>query len=153
MIQDLLSNSSRIENLHPLFPSAFAWLKSFDPKTLDGKYEITGPDCVAGVQRYRTLPTRDKKWEAHRVFGDIQVIFKGEEFCGHHDVAALQTEEPYSFEKDVEKFLSPHFPTTLLHFYPKQFTIFYPSDAHQPGLQILDSAEVLKVVIKFKLKS
>jgi YhcH/YjgK/YiaL family protein len=152
MIQDQLIYSDRIERLHPYFPQAFQWLKSFDPNTPDGKYEIVGQDCVAGVQRYQTKPTAEKKWEAHQVFGDIQVIFAGEEYCGHHDVALLQTLESYSVEKDVVKFIAPSQPSSLLHLYPSQFTIFYPSDAHQPGVQISKSCEVLKVVIKFKLK-
>ncbi len=152
MIQDLLTHSQRIENLHPYFPQAFQWLKSFNVNTPDGKYEIVGQDCVAGVQRYQTKPTADKKWEAHQVFGDIQVVFAGEEYCGHHDVALLQTLEAYSAEKDVAKFLAPKQPSSLLHLYPSQFTIFYPSDAHQPGVQISKPCEVLKVVIKFRLK-
>jgi len=152
MIQDLLTHSERIEKLHPYFPAAFQWLKSFDPKTPDGKYEIVGADCVAGVQRYPTQPTVEKKWEAHQVFGDIQVAFAGEEYCGHHDVSLLQILEPYSAEKDVAKFVAPTQPSSLLHLYPSQFTIFYPSDAHQPGVQISKSCEVLKVVIKFRLK-
>ena len=152
MIQDLLTHSERIEKLHPYFPAAFQWLKSFDPKTPDGKYEIVGADCVAGVQRYPTQPTVEKKWEAHQVFGDIQVVFAGEEYCGHHDVSLLQILEPYSSEKDVAKFVAPTQPSSLLHLYPSQFTIFYPSDAHQPGVQISKSCEVLKVVIKFRLK-
>jgi len=152
MIQDLLTHSERIEKLHPYFPASFQWLKSFDPKTPDGKYEIVGADCVAGVQRYPTQPTVEKKWEAHQVFGDIQVVFAGEEYCGHHDVSLLQILEPYSAEKDVAKFVAPTQPSSLLHLYPSQFTIFYPSDAHQPGVQISKSCEVLKVVIKFRLK-
>lgn len=152
MIQDLLIHSHRSENLHPYFFQAFQWLKAFNPNTPDGKYEIVGQDCVAGVQRYQTQPTTEKKWEAHQVFGDIQAIFSGEEYCGHHDVALLEILEPYSAEKDVAKFVAPTTPSTLLHLYPSQFTIFYPSDAHQPGVQISKSGEVLKVVIKFKLK-
>jgi len=151
MIQDLLIHSDRVRNLNPFFPQAFDWLKSFKPNTPDGKYEIAGADCVAGVQRYQTRPASEKKWEAHKVFGDIQVVFAGEEYCGHHDAALLQTLEPYSAEKDVIKFTAPSSASSLLHLYPSQFTIFYPSDAHQPGIQILKPCEVLKVVIKFRL--
>jgi len=151
MIQDLLIHSDKIIKLHPLFPQAFQWLKCFNTSTPDGKYEIAGQDCVAGVQRYQTKPASEKKWEAHKVFGDIQVVFSGEEYCGHHDVALLQTLETYSAEKDVIKFTPPASASSLLHLYPSQFTIFYPSDAHQPGIQILGPKEVLKVVIKFRL--
>jgi YhcH/YjgK/YiaL family protein len=151
MIQDLLSNSGKIESLHPLFPNAFQWLKNFKSDQPDGKYEICGQDCIAGVQRYQTKPAVEKKWEAHKVYGDIQVVFVGQEYCGHHDVAQLQTLEPYLPEKDVVKFSPPATASTLLYLYPSQFTIFYPSDAHQPGIQIYQPEDVLKVVIKFRI--
>jgi YhcH/YjgK/YiaL family protein len=33
------------------------------------------------------------------------------------------------------------------------FAIFQPQDGHQPGVQIGAPAEILKVVIKFRLKA
>jgi YhcH/YjgK/YiaL family protein len=33
------------------------------------------------------------------------------------------------------------------------FAIFHPQDGHQPGVQIGAPAEILKVVIKFRLKA
>lgn len=151
MIHDSLNQSSAYEKLHPLFPLAFAWLKKFNPQTPDGKYPIQGDDLVAGVQRYLTKPSEEKKWEAHRIFGDIQVIFSGEEICGHHPTTALTSMEAYQAGKDVEKFAAPSAVTTSLHLRPGYFTIFYPSDGHQPGVMAKHPTEVLKVVIKFRL--
>lgn len=151
MIHDTLIQSGLYEKLHPHFPAAFAWLKGFDTSTPDGKYEIAGPECVAGVQRYITKPGNEKKWEAHQIFGDIQVVYHGKETCGHTDVARLTSTESYSTSKDVEKFSAPLFPTTKLHLRSGYFTIFYPQDAHQPGVAVAQPTEVLKVVIKFKL--
>jgi hypothetical protein len=31
---------------------------------------------VAIVQRYQTAPTADKLWEAHQIYGDIQVVYQ-----------------------------------------------------------------------------
>ena len=152
MIHDLLIHSAKYQNLHPHFAAAFNWLKNFDINTPDGKYEITGADCVAGVQRYTTKPSAEKKWEAHQVFGDIQVVFHGEEVCGHTDVRTLKTDEPYSSNKDVEKFFAPTFVTTQLILRKGYFTIFYPHDAHQPGVALAQPVDILKAVIKFKLK-
>lgn len=151
MIHDLLIHSAKYEKLHPHFPAAFAWLKAFNTSTPDGKYEIAGTDCVAGVQRYITKPSSEKKWEAHQVFGDIQVVYHGNETCGHTDVARLTSSEAYSASKDVEKFSAPLFQTTQLQLSSGYFTIFYPHDAHQPGVANAAASEVLKVVIKFKL--
>lgn len=151
MIHDLLAHASAYEKLHPDFPKAFAWLRSFDLATPDGKYEIDGPGLTAGVQRYETKPDAEKKWEAHEVYGDIQVVFAGEEICGHTDVRTLTVTEPYNPAKDVAKYAHPSAPTTRLHLQPGAFTVFHPQDGHQPGVAVQGSAPVLKVVIKFRV--
>jgi YhcH/YjgK/YiaL family protein len=152
MILDQLSASAAYESLHPLFPKAFAYLRSFDEKTEDGKYELHGQDLVAIVQRYRTAPTADKLWEAHQVYGDIQVVYQGLEYCGHADQKTLAVTMPYIAEKDVEKYAAPSAPSALLTLGRGNFAIFHPQDGHQPGVQIDAAGEILKVVIKFRLK-
>ena len=152
MILDQLSASADYESLHPLFPKAFAYLRSFDPKTEDGKYELQGQDLVAIVQRYRTAPSADKMWEAHQVYGDIQVVYQGLEYCGHTDQETLVVTMPYVAEKDVEKYAPPTAPTALLTLGRGNFAIFHPQDGHQPGVQIGAPGDILKVVIKFRLK-
>ena len=153
MILDQLSASADYESLHPLFPAAFAYLRTFDRSTPDGKYELQGKDLVAIVQRYQTAAPAEKLWEAHRVYGDIQVVFSGVEHCGHAELCALRVTHPYSSEKDVEKYAVPAVPTALLTLGRGNFAVFYPQDAHQPGLQIDVPGEILKVVIKFRLKA
>lgn len=152
MILDQLSASAAYESLHPLFPQAFAYLRAFDVKTEDGKYELQGQDLVAIVQRYQTAPSADKLWEAHQVYGDIQVVYKGLENCGHADQHTLVVTKPYIAEKDVEKYAAPSSSTALLTLGHGNFAIFHPQDGHQPGVQIGAPAEILKVVIKFRLK-
>jgi YhcH/YjgK/YiaL family protein len=152
MILDQLSASAAYESLHPLFPQAFAYLRAFDVKTEDGKYELQGQDLVAIVQRYQTAPSADKLWEAHQVYGDIQVVYQGLENCGHADQPTLVVTKPYISEKDVEKYAAPSSPTALLTLGHGNFAIFHPQDGHQPGVQIGAPGEILKVVIKFRLK-
>lgn len=151
MILDQLSAAADYEGLHPLFPKAFDYLSAFDPKTEDGKYELQGQDLVAIVQRYQTAPSADKMWEAHRIYGDIQVVYQGIEFCGHTDQATLTVTNPYLAEKDVEKYAPPAGPAALMTLGRGNFAVFYPRDGHQPGVQIAAAAEILKVVIKFRL--
>lgn len=152
MILDQLSASAAYESLHPLFPKAFAYLRSFDVKTEDGKVELQGQDLVAIVQRYQTAPSAEKLWEAHQVYGDIQVVYQGLENCGHADQKTLIVTMPYIAEKDVEKYAAPSSPTALLTIGRGNFAIFHPQDGHQPGVQIGTPGEILKVVIKFRLK-
>ena len=153
MLLDQLSAAGAYESLHPLFPKAFSYLRSFDVKTEDGKYELQGQDLVAIVQRYRTAPSADKSWEAHQIYGDIQVVCQGLELCGHADQKTLVVTRPYSAEKDVEKYAAPTTPSALLTLGRGNFAIFHPQDGHQPGVQIGAPAEILKVVIKFRLKA
>ena len=152
MILDQLSASAAYDSLHPLFPKAFAYLRSFDVKTEDGKVELQGQDLVAIVQRYQTAPSAEKLWEAHQIYGDIQVVYQGLENCGHADQKTLVVTMPYIAEKDVEKYAAPSSPTALLTLGRGNFAIFHPQDGHQPGVQIGTPGEILKVVIKFRLK-
>ena len=60
-------------HVHPLFPKAFDFLKSFNESTADGKYELQGTDLFAIVSRYTPVPSDEKQWESHAEYGDIQV--------------------------------------------------------------------------------
>ena len=153
MILDQLSASAAYESLHPLFPKAFAYLRAFDMKTEDGKYELHGQDLVAIVQRYQTAASADKMWEAHQVYGDVQVVYQGLEYCGHTEQTTLTVTKPYITEKDFEKYMPPASASTLLTLGRGNFAVFYPQDAHQPGVQVGTPGEILKVVIKFRLKA
>ena len=107
---------------------------------------------MAIVQRYQTAPPADKLWEAHQIYGDIQVVYQGLEYCGHTDQKTLVVTKPYIAEKDVEKYAAPTTPTALLTLGRGNFAVFHPQDGHQPGVQIGTPGEILKVVIKFRLK-
>ncbi len=152
MIVDQLSASAAYESLHPLFPQAFAYLRAFDVNTPDGKYELQGQDLVAIVQRYQTAPSADKMWEAHLAYGDIQVVYQGLEYCGHTDQQTLLVTKPYVAEKDLEKYAAPTAPSALLTLGRGNSAVFHPKDGCLAGVQVGAPADILKVVIKFRLK-
>ena len=151
MILDLLSNAPLYEGFHPSFPKAFAWLTAFDLEMVDGKYEIDGPGVVAIVQRYETALKEAKKWETHRVHGDIQVIYSGQEFIGYARRDELTIRTPYLPEKDAEFYEAPSAPAAQLLLPAGSFAVFLPQDAHQPGVMIDQPASILKIVVKFRL--
>jgi YhcH/YjgK/YiaL family protein len=151
MILDTLSESSRYEGLHPSFPKAFGWLRKFDPKTPEGKYEIDGPGVVAIVQSYSTAPASEKKWEAHRVHGDIQYMVSGSELIGCTPLAGLQVKTPYTLEKDAEFYEAPGFQTAIINLPTGSFAVFLPHDVHQPGVTLDIPNPVFKVVVKFRI--
>jgi YhcH/YjgK/YiaL family protein len=150
MILDQLGNSARYLSLHPSFPAAFAWLAAFDPATPDGKVELDAEGTVAIVQRYTTAPASEKKWETHRVHGDIQVLYSGSERIGYHPRSVLAVKTPYDSAKDAE-FYHPPASSSLLGFPAGTFAIFFPEDGHQPGVMTAQPEEVLKVVVKFRV--
>lgn len=152
MILEQLDNWQVHAAAHPLFPQAFAWLRSIDASIADGKYPIAGDNLVGSVNRYRTAPYADKPWEAHQLYGDIQVVLSGEELCGYGPLAGLAVTRPYQPEKDVEKYAPPAKPERMLRLKPGLFAVFLPDDAHQPGVQTdTGPADVIKVVVKFRL--
>ena len=153
MILDRLDNWQAHAASHPLFPQAFAWLRSIDAAIPDGKYPIAGEALVGGVNRYRTAPYAEKAWEAHRLHGDIQVVLAGEELCGHGPLRGLGVTRPYQPEKDVEKYAPPANPERMLRLRPGLFAVFLPDDAHQPGVQAETPCDIVKVVVKFRLKA
>ena len=77
MILDTLSNAAAYHGVHPLLSQAFAWLAAYDPSMEDGRYPILDDAVVAIVQRYATAPSVEKKWETHRVHGDVQFMVEG----------------------------------------------------------------------------
>jgi YhcH/YjgK/YiaL family protein len=150
MIHAPMAQAGRYTSLHPLFPKAFAFLEGFEKGTPDGRVEIEGDRLFAVVQRYQ--PGSGKLWEAHRTYGDIQMIFEGAEACGVAPTPLLTPIAPYLPEKDIEKFQPPGSAPSLLALRTGEFAVFYPEDAHQPGLPLTGHAgPVLKVVVKFLL--
>ena len=134
----------------PDLTAAFEWLESIDATIADGKYPIAD-GVVGGVNRYRTAPSTDKQWEAHRLHGDIQLVLAGEELCGYGALKGLTVTRPYDPAKDTEKY-GPHpSPGPALRLVPGRYAILFPGEAHQPGVQTESgTCEVVKVVVKFR---
>ena len=153
MVFDSLSHCAHYAALHPLFPAAFAYLQQFDPTTASGVYEIEGRRLYAVVERNRTAPAEVKAWESHRIYIDIQMVMSGRERMGYAPVENLTSAIAYSEVKDVEKYDA----TVLGHQFALDvvagtFCIFFPQDGHKPGCMVESPEDVLKVVIKVRLR-
>jgi YhcH/YjgK/YiaL family protein len=152
MILDSLAHSAQYAAIHPLFPQAFDYLRQFDAATPDGKYELDDKQLYAVVQRYETAPKEAKKWEAHRVYADIQYIVSGTEQIFYAPTPTLQTSVPYNDTKDVELFAPDSVKNASSLIIPGGFFgVFFPQDAHQPGCFVNQPEQILKVVIKVRI--
>lgn len=130
---------------------AFTFLKDNDLTKMELKrYDIDGNNVYAPFSEYMSKDDTASSYEAHREYIDIQYVISGKELIG---IAPLSDVKdilvPYDAEKDYELMSVNQIrnvPAT-----PDRFFIFFPSDAHCPGLKDGENAMVRKVVVKVKI--
>ena len=130
---------------------AFAFLKDSDLLKLELKrHEVDGVNLYAPVSEYMTKNEEDVRYETHQKYIDIQYVASGNELIGVAPISLKKDiTDPYNPEKDV-MFLTVGgakiYPAT-----PDRFFIFFPDDAHQPGVKDGENSQVRKVVVKVKV--
>jgi YhcH/YjgK/YiaL family protein len=126
---------------------AFNFLRSNDLSKLDiGRYQLEGDSLFVNVSEYTTLNEEDTRFEAHQKYADIQYLVFGEEKIGIVPLAESTVTEPYNPEKDAA------FLTCSENHYrlasPERFFVFFPDDAHRPGVKNTGNMLVRKIVVK-----
>ncbi len=150
MIQDRIANGKLYSCIGKNFAEAFAWLETVKPEELvAGRVEIKGDEIFALVQQYTTKELSQGFLETHKNYADIQIVLKGNERMGYCYNEGMTVTQPYSAEKDVEKYEMKD--CTHLMVPAGNFAIFLPEDAHAPQLAYDKPSEVLKIVLKVKL--
>lgn len=146
MIADLLCNADLYKNLQAGIRRGLEYLTSTDFTAIEpGRHEIDGQNIYAMVQDYEPKQPENAYWEAHRRYIDIQYVAEGIESIGYAPTETLQVTHPYDSEKDAV-FLKGE--GSLLTAAKGTFFIFFPQDAHMPGLTFDTVASVRKAVIK-----
>ena len=114
-----------------------------------GKKVINGERLFAIVSEYTTQAEASVKWEAHRRYIDIQYLVSGSESMAYQCVSKMEIETQYNEINDAlflrgagSRFLVPS----------GFFVIFYPQDAHRPGITAGRPQAVRKVVVKVIVK-
>jgi YhcH/YjgK/YiaL family protein len=127
---------------------AFRFLNEHDLKTIaKGKYPIDGENVFATVTEDPTKDFEKTNWESHRKYVDLQCIISGDEKMGVWPVADATVTKPYDEQKDVANY------TADGKFYTDNtgsFFIFFPKDAHRPGITPGSNLPVKKIVIKVR---
>ncbi len=130
---------------------AFSFLRDTDLAGIEkGRYELEGSDLFASVDEYVTKDEPDTRLEAHRKYADIQYIISGDEIMGIVPLGKTSETVPYNAEKDIVFLESVK--EKLLHATPGRYFIFFPDDAHRPGIKVVGQAPVKKVVIKVRIR-
>ena len=135
------------------YPAAIAkaitYLKETDFDNLaDGIYEIDGKMMYAQVFTFTSKPVAEGKPELHKKYLDVQFWINGEEMFGvapSHGVGNCIEEID---ERDLY-FYDGVANESFVHATKGCYAVFFPNDAHRPGLAVDEKpAELRKVVVK-----
>ena len=148
MIIDKLENSYLYEN-NDLFRRAFSYLKSINEFPDVGKVELCGDDLFVNIDKYTTKQECECKFEAHKRYIDIQLIYSGREKIKWHPVELLSESVAYNSDNDVAFFSTPADILGEGILESGYFMILYPDDAHMPQISPdSNSSEIEKFVVK-----
>ena len=147
MIIDKLENIGMYTSVNPLFAQAIEFLKSTDLNAHElGKVVLKEGELFVNFAAARPKTKDDAKIETHNNFIDIQIPLTGTELMGYMPRTDL-AEAEYNAEKDVTFY--PGHATDYLTVKPGMFAIFFPEDAHAPGIT---EVELKKVIVKVRVK-
>ena len=104
---------------------------NFDELEL-GKLEVND-DFFVFIQSYDTKSPEEVRYEAHKKYVDIQYIVEGKEMMQVAPVNTLEVDEAYSEEKDIA-FYKPVEQAATVVLTKGSYVVFYPEDAHRPGI-------------------
>jgi len=134
-----------------LWDKAFAFLRDTRLETLaPGRLNLEGDSVYALVTEGPTKALEATKWEAHRKYIDLQYVITGKEQMGIAPLAKAKVTEAYDEAKDI---LFGDVPAAESKYYvaqPGTFLLFFPKDAHRPGVRAEGSDTDKKVVVKIK---
>ena len=148
-IEDINEFENHYSRNKDTWDKAFEWLKTTDLNNIPpGKYQIDGAGTYASVAEYDSKPQEDCLFEAHKKFIDIQYVVKGIEMIGVASLTNARIIEPYNEEKDIEFYEIPEKDCKYYKAEPGKYFIFFPGDAHRPGIRADEVGLVKKVVVK-----
>lgn len=147
MIIDKLENIGMYASVNPLFAQAIEFLKSTDLNAHElGKVVLKEDELFVNFAAARPKTKDDAKIETHNNFIDIQIPLTGTELMGYMPRKDL-AEAEYNAEKDITFY--PGHATDYLTVKPGMFVIFFPEDAHAPGVT---EVELKKAIVKVRVK-
>jgi YhcH/YjgK/YiaL family protein len=112
-----------------------------------------GEGVFALEQAYVAKPRAEGRWEAHRVYIDVQVIVNGDELMEVTDVSRLAVAEDHTPGRDL-LFFKDYTEGSVLRMRAGELAVFYPVDAHKPSLAVGGSTAVVrKTVVKVPVAS
>lgn len=149
MIFDTLDKAGLYSPIHPMIAKGIAYLQSDDWKDKAiGVYELEPDALYVHVQEFETIPETASKWEAHRIYTDIQYVVSGTERMGYGKQDQFEAITEYNEKND---FLHLEGTGDFIDVQAGMFTIFFPHDIHKTKVAIEHPAEISKIVLKVRV--
>jgi biofilm protein TabA len=149
MIFDRIEDLSR--HALPQTAAVLAFLKANDPVDLPvGEIEIRGRELFVRPSEYETKKPDEGKFEAHRVYADLQYVVKGMEIMQTAPADALEQLTEYDPKGDYQFFkATSRISSQLVR--TGEFMVFLPGEAHRPCCSPQDTPIVVKKLV-FKIR-
>lgn len=148
MIYGTLDHLEQYMGLPPRIVAGLEFLASTEFSTLlEDTIPIIPGSVTAYVKRYVSQPENDTP-EAHQAYVDIQYLISGEEYIGVTPLADVETLFSADPKNDVWFYKAP---TDRILLKGNRFVVFWPDDAHAPGIAVHQSVPCKKCVIKVRL--
>lgn len=136
MIKDTIKNYTTYLGISDLLDKALIHAAETDLTELPlGKHTIAGDKLFVAIMEYDTKS--EALLEAHRSYIDIQIPVSGSECFEYCELTGLEPAGVFDTAKDIG-FYNGHGDRMTLQ--QGEFAIFFPQDAHKPGLQATAAA-------------
>ena len=148
MIYSTLSESKRIESLHPKFKELFDFVKNNDLLNREtGRIELDGDFLFINNVNPTMMKVEEQVLEVHRQYIDVHFPLDKAENIGIKPLKDC-TEEKASYNEKDDYALFTDTPTNFITVQPGEFLIVYPEDAHAP---VIGEGKLRKLIAKVKL--
>ena len=134
-----------------MWDNAFSFLKNTDLANIAlGRVELDG-NLFAVVSEYFPKDREGALLEVHQKYIDVQYVVSGNEFIDLAPLEKMTVTTPYNSDNDAAFGSVADF--SELKASPDRFFIFFPADAHRPGMKSdNDSVPVRKIVVKIPIE-
>ena len=148
MIYDSLKHITAYQGIHPGVYQGLELLANTDfSKLEDGRYEIDGNRLFFSLQSYNSKPENETP-EAHKTYIDIQFLVSGTEQIKVAPLEDMTEEVEARPDGDIWFYRGPTGTITLTR---ARFVVFWPGDAHAPGIAVDTPAPCRKCLVKVQV--
>lgn len=139
--------NSSIEEIKQMSEVAYNFLRDFNPaEYADGRYELE-EGVYVNIETYETQERKDRRFETHERYIDVQYIIEGEELITLSKVEELNLQNEYDPQRDI----SFYWTSVQGNDYcvgKGQFLVIETGVAHMPCVCVNGKQTVRKAVVK-----